>query len=208
MKTSARFLSFLGIVAIILYITPSDGHPTGAPSSQCDSMTPGHQALQAQTSEPPYQVVAAKNLVQGGELVRIRLAATSIPYKGFLAMATKVADGGVTDGPALLGKIKSLDGDRLVQKVKCFGLEDSALTHTDNSAKRSIEFDWIAPNEDGHFVILATFVKDFKTFWVHVPSQQIQVKKNPNFFPDDEEHEGNPGQVKYLKELDPFLELV
>jgi hypothetical protein len=149
-------------------------------------MTPNH-GTSPQESYPPYQVIVSKDVVQGGDSVHIRLAGPTTPFKGFFAMAAKVAhEDDASSGPSSLGKINATPNDKRVQNVHCFGLKSSAITHKDSTPKNSVEFDWVAPNEDGAFVILSSFVKDYNTFWVKVPSKEITVKKNLNFFPAED----------------------
>ena len=62
--------------------------------------------------------------------------------------------------------------------VACDNKVQSAVTHTIGSFKTSVKVKWNAPSDfQGMVRILATFVTDYSTYWVKVPSSELEVVK-------------------------------
>ena len=47
-------------------VAPSEAYPTGAPSSACDNMIPGHGVV-AQSSLSPYQITVSSPVLRAGQ---------------------------------------------------------------------------------------------------------------------------------------------
>ena len=53
------------------------------------------------------------------------------------------------------------------------------MTHVRSNFKTSVKLKWNAPSDfQGRVRILGTFVKDYSTYWVKVPSVDLQILKN------------------------------
>merc|ERR1719450_458934 len=161
----------LFMLHLILFLCgQSEGHGTGAPPSQCDSMTPGH-GPQPQTSNPPYQVTVSSSKVSPGGQLTVELQPTgSGTFKGFLLEARSVED------DSIIGSFVTVNNDG--KYVNCGNKPQTAVTHVNNSPKSSVQVKWTAPSDFvGSVKLLATFVQDYSTFWVKVPSNNIEVVK-------------------------------
>lgn len=189
----AFIFSLIGLCQFF-QLSPTFGYPNGAPVSSCKDMIPQHKyhsgnSIPPRTSESsPYKQIISKDKVKGGETIRIRLAAlpNNPPFKGFLSIPTS-ANGKVSTDH---GRIRIQPNSySYVKTLDCFGVQSSAITHSSNTPKPSIEFDWITPIEGGEFVISTTFVQDYNTFWAGVRSQVIYVEKN-SFFPTEGDEVG------------------
>jgi hypothetical protein len=124
-------------------LTLVSSHSSGAPTSRCESMNPGHWVGQ-QTIASPYSVIIDKNVVQEGDRVPITLSATSPDqpgFKGFIVMVKKPGHDSDSYGSF---DLSSSDLSKS-QPLKCFEKEASAMTHKDNVEKSSVRLLWIAP---------------------------------------------------------------
>merc|ERR1711936_1309346 len=67
------------------------------------------------------------------------------------------------------------NGTVAVKHLKCSGLK-SAVTHSNGSAKTSLYVQWVPPSSyEGSVRMVATVVKEYKTFWVNITSDTVQV---------------------------------
>ena len=76
----------------------------------------------------------------------------------------------------VIGTFETLGEDG--RYVSCDNKVQSAVTHTIGSFKTSVKVKWNAPSDfQGMVRILATFVTDYSTYWVKVPSSELEVVK-------------------------------
>ncbi|XP_014210218.1 putative ferric-chelate reductase 1 homolog [Copidosoma floridanum] len=108
----------LGCSWLLLALTarPSQGSPSGAPLSTCDTMTPLHKDKLPQESNAPYQLLPSRG--QG----RIRLILGSpegYGYEGFIVLARDIATG------ELVGEFSNLPDDSARHLECTTGLKDN-----------------------------------------------------------------------------------
>lgn len=164
MKLHTR-ISFILFLAI--FLRKISGYSKGAPQETCTDMTPRHVGEKSQTSYPPYQVLPAAG--QG----RVRLILGSpqgLAYMGFLILARDLENG------ELVGEFTNLP--ETARFVECTAGVKNAVTHTNQTKKQNLEFDWIAPpNYEGTIIFNSTFVQDYTTYWVGVESPKVNIFK-------------------------------
>ena len=94
-------------------------------------------------------------------------------FKGFLLQA-RCADGNI------IGTFEQLTNKNHTKYLQCSNTESkephSALTHSDPTLKQSVKVKWTPPKDfSGKVKVLATMVKEFKTFWVKLESETLEV---------------------------------
>ena len=106
-------------------------------------------------------------------------------FKGFLVQARK------SDDDSIVGTFETVDDD--AQYVSCNNLPQTTVTHRNPSDKTSVRVRWVAPSDfTGDVRILATFVKDYSTFWVKVSSSDLQVTEADPASESEPESEAEP----------------
>ena len=70
-------------------------YPSGAPSSQCASMTPNH-GVSAQSGSSPYTIKTEKPYYMPGENVNVSIESTGGDIKGYLIQARMVGTDSAT----------------------------------------------------------------------------------------------------------------
>jgi hypothetical protein len=147
--------------ALILFLSirESQSFGGGAPANPtvCSSMTPEHHT-NPQTSPCPYIIEVEKTEVIGGQPLQITLrsADRTTPFKGFLVMGQKYKDD-MNNADAPEGKVgfsASADSNTNTKVLTCGGKTDSSMTHTNSQPKNEVALEWIAPNEDGDYLIV------------------------------------------------------
>lgn len=131
---------------------------SGAPVRRCESMVPGHFAP-APSKPSPFELIPGKVIVNGSEVVQFTLSAeNNETLKGFLIrlQAKNPIDEAEIHNMANMGFFKISDEDAQIQKLDCFDVPSSAITHVSNVPKESLDFPWIAPrvDEDTEFEVL------------------------------------------------------
>lgn len=112
--------------------------PTGAPLEACDSMLPSHLPFSPQPSEPPVSVNITKWAIFPNERVEITIQADEgIQFRGFFVQARSLSD----DIP--IGRFTPRNE---VNAINCFGMIQSAATHTNSMPKSEIVLEWEAPD--------------------------------------------------------------
>jgi len=142
------------------------GYSTGAPDTQCSSLTPGHGQTPLQNSGSVFTVTANGSTVKGGE--ELTIAVGGGPFIGFLVQVRDVA----TDKP--VGSFKDHDD---AKHLKCDNTKDS-MTHRSSDVKNSLELTWSPPASwTGQVQVLATVVEDYSNYYVKLPSATITVEE-------------------------------
>ncbi|CAB4003849.1 Hypothetical predicted protein [Paramuricea clavata] len=67
----------------------SQCYPSGAPTSQCESMTPSHGAV-AQAGASPYKVKVNRPYYMPGENIRVSIESSDDNIKGYLIQARQI----------------------------------------------------------------------------------------------------------------------
>ncbi|CAN8004390.1 unnamed protein product [Ixodes hexagonus] len=154
----------LGLVLLALSV---DGHGSGAPVSQCDSMLPGHSGTAPQEGDAPYNI---SRELQQDNTIKVRLTGAS-PFKGFFIQAREADDHEV-----LVPGQFTVSDDTVIQTVNCEDKQSSAITHQDKSEKTEIVVTWTPPSGwNGEVVFRATVVQGYTTFWDGIYSPRLRV---------------------------------
>ncbi|XP_078147573.1 putative ferric-chelate reductase 1 isoform X2 [Centroberyx gerrardi] len=156
------------VVLLLACVAPavrcySSGQVTGS----CDDMLPRHSGNSPQTNPAPFTVTADRSSYRDGEEITVLLQApSSTPFTGFLLQAREV-------GGSPLGSFSLTGG--AAQLLTCNQKPNSVVSHTSESAKTSIQVTWrAAASEDAKPIQFhASFVQDFRTFWVEVKSPSL-----------------------------------
>ena len=139
----------------------------------------------------------SSNKISSGSSVNVELKPkASEEFEGFFVQARDSQDN-------VVGTFETLGDDG--KYVDCDNKVQSTVTHVKPNFKTSVKVKWNAPSDfEGKVRILATFVKDYSTYWVKVPSVDLEVVKYVEPILKD-----GPINIKdlgpILKELGPIL---
>ena len=165
----------IAIVFVIFFsVTVFDeckGFPGGAPTGQCEQMTPNHGPL-PQTGASPYEIKVTKKYYVPGENVRVSIESSSDNIKGYLIQARRVGEN------SAIGTFAAVPANGTY--VNCSNSK-GAITHSTRLAVKTINFDWVPPaNFSGNVSFYATVVKNVSTFWVKLQSQELYKLECPS----------------------------
>ncbi|XP_069368968.1 putative ferric-chelate reductase 1 [Paralichthys olivaceus] len=140
-------------------------YSSGQIMDSCEDMQPHHSGLRPQTEPAPYTITTDHSSYRRGEEVKVQLLAlSSAPFIGFLLQAREVG------GQSPVGSFELMPG--AAQLLICGQRPNSAVSHRSDSVKTSIWVTWRSKaSRDGKPIQFhASFVKNYKTFWVDVTS--------------------------------------
>ncbi|XP_046853600.1 putative defense protein 3 [Xenia sp. Carnegie-2017] len=159
---------------VLLYLTlfhAARCFPSGAPSSQCESMMPNHGLQSQAAANSPYQVRVHKTYYTNDSKINVSIESSSDYIKGFLIQARQVGQ------TTAIGMFSALPGNTTF--LSCDNSK-GAVTHSARLNVTTLTFEWEAPKGlSGKISFYATVVKDFSTFWVQLQSPVI-TNKNGN----------------------------
>ncbi|CAG7837810.1 unnamed protein product [Allacma fusca] len=164
------------LLALLTGVSQVQSYSRGAPKGVCDTMVPVHNQALPQTIQSPFEVRLNTTQVKPGGVVQVQLAPQqrNDAFKGFMVIAKEESrSDSQPQGRFTIPKNSSGS----VQHVNCDDVPGTSVTHTDNSPKNSIVFNWVAPREPGEYRIYGTFVKTKHVFWVNVPSDPVSVRE-------------------------------
>ena len=109
-------------------------------------------------------------------------------FEGFFVQARDSLDN-------VVGAFEILGDDG--KYVTCDNKPQSTVTHANANFKKSFKVKWNAPSDfQGKIQILSTFVTDYSTYWVKVPSSDLEVVKDTTqggfIFPSSETSSTEP----------------
>ena len=112
----------------------------------------------------------SSNKISSGSSVNVELKPkASEEFEGFFVQARDSQDN-------VVGTFVTLGDEG--KYVACDSKVQSAVTHTKSNFKTSVKVKWNAPSDfQGKVRILATFVTDYSTYWVKVPSRDLEIVK-------------------------------
>ena len=119
--------------------------------------------------------LSSTKIAKGSEVrIELKPKTSGDKFKGFLLQARSV------DGDNIIGKFEKLGNKNQTKYLQCSNTESkephSALTHSDSTPKPSVKVKWTPPQDfSGKVKVLATLVKDFKTYWVKLESETLEV---------------------------------
>ncbi|XP_069825146.1 putative defense protein 3 isoform X2 [Dendropsophus ebraccatus] len=153
------------------------GFQSGKVTSACDEMRPGHmktknRKIDPQPSPAPYIIIVSNRTVFPEDIITVTITSTSgnETFKGFFLQARPVKK------DEFSGTF-SLSDPNNTQLLQCGSQPNTAVSHTNNELKTSIEAYWTAPNKTGCVQFVATVVKEYRIFWTGIKSDVITIKK-------------------------------
>ncbi|XP_057375812.1 putative defense protein [Daphnia carinata] len=162
--------SAVASVLILSLISQIEGFPNGAPPSACSSMTPGHGVATQQSSSPFITTSTKGEIALPGTSVQLELRPQNgdTPFRGYFVMAFDR-----NDDSKPIGTFQEPRDGKLID---CSGGMQNAVTHINNSDKKSVIIEWMPPpNYSGQVVFKTTFVQNKMTFWVKTESKVVSV---------------------------------
>lgn len=142
-------------VVCVLFVTSSlvSAYPTGAPAGACTSLNPDSHGPSTAKGPSPYTLSFSSSAYQPGQNIKVTLSGAL--FKGFLVVGRKVGDSTMAN----VGYFQTPSGpDAQLQCIT--GKDGNGVTHTNNTVKSGITFDWKAPNSDvGDIVFHYTVVR-------------------------------------------------
>ncbi|KFO26878.1 ferric-chelate reductase 1 [Fukomys damarensis] len=162
----------LGAFVFLLHVSSVASYPNGKVTQSCHRMIPKHG--HSPRPEPTHHMALSQTTFRPGDQIEVTLSGQ--PFKGFLVEARNAED---LDGPPV-GSFMLIDHE-VSQLLTCDDIQGSAVSHTSSSNKTEIKVYWKAPSSaPNHIRFLATVVKNYKIYWVKIPSQIIS---QPNVLP-------------------------
>ncbi|XP_078620078.1 putative defense protein 3 [Branchiostoma floridae x Branchiostoma japonicum] len=155
------------IVLVAAFFPGCDGRGSGAPTSACTSMSPGHlnngTAVTAQSSASPYSIVVGDKYTPGRTL---SVQIVGPVFKGFLLQARRP---GMTSP---VGTFSSPPTD--TKAIQCTAA-DSSMTHANTNPKQNLTLTWTAPSTGvGNVQFVATVAEEKVTYWMNIQSRQVR----------------------------------
>ncbi|XP_071341641.1 putative ferric-chelate reductase 1 [Trachinotus anak] len=154
------------IVLLLVCVAPVVRcYSSGQVMESCEDMRPHHSGLNPQTEPAPFTVTTDNSSYTSGEEVKVQLQALgSTPFIGFLLQAREVGSQSPAGSFSLTAEAAQL--------LTCSQRPNSAVSHRSESAKTSIQVKWRAEatGEGKPIQFHASFVQNYKTFWVNVTS--------------------------------------
>ncbi|OCT85250.1 putative ferric-chelate reductase 1 [Xenopus laevis] len=172
-KASKMRCTVFGLLVFCLLINSAQPFGNGKISLACDTMTPVHKTFTTQVSMAPYRVSASSYTFSPGDEITVTLLANSnTTFEGFFLQARSVS------GNNMVGNFRVLNSNS--QILECGGVMGLAVSHVNTTKKYNITALWTAPDlsDDVHF--RATFVRNFRTFWVGVESPVLSLINHSN----------------------------
>ncbi|KAG7219564.1 hypothetical protein INR49_018991 [Caranx melampygus] len=163
------------LLLFVLTLAPgARGFGSGLVTDSCEDLSPHHSGLSPQTAPAPFSVTAEPSSYRPGGEVTVQLQALgSSLFTGFLLQAREVG------GHSPVGSFSLISGH--AQLLTCSHTPDSAVSHRSDSEKTSVQVSWRSDSgterKPVHF--LASFVQNFRTFWVGLTSEPLNFTESP-----------------------------
>lgn len=121
---------------------------TGAATTACEHMTPGHAGILPQSSAAPITIAMSTETLEQGQSMQLTLQADDdFSFKGFMVQARSL-----TVIPQVVGRFHFRPGMRAVD---CVDLPTSSVfTHVSSVPKTRVQLVWEAPSD---FIGFITF---------------------------------------------------
>ncbi|XP_070709189.1 putative ferric-chelate reductase 1 [Pempheris klunzingeri] len=138
-------------------------YSSGQVMDSCGDLRPHHSGLSPQAEAAPFTVTTDHSSYWPGQRLKVQLQApASIPFTGFLLQARELG------GQSPVGSFSLSAG--AAQLLTCSQRPNSSVSHRSESAKTSIHVTWRSEADAGPIQFHASFVQNYKTFWVDVKS--------------------------------------
>uniref|UniRef100_A0A3P8XC78 Uncharacterized protein n=1 Tax=Esox lucius TaxID=8010 RepID=A0A3P8XC78_ESOLU len=153
------------IVTFVCIVPLVQCYPSGKVTASCDNMLPQHNSNSPHQTSAPFSVTTNPGNFKEGDTITVSIQGISSQFTGFLLQ------GRLVGGTSPLGSF--IVSSALAQTLNCNG--NSAVSHTSNAQKSSIQVTWTAPTSGNlnNIQFSATFVQTFGTYWVGVKSSTV-----------------------------------
>ncbi|XP_041464950.1 uncharacterized protein LOC121415706 isoform X1 [Lytechinus variegatus] len=165
--TSPLMNIIVAFLCLAFSVKSTSSYPTGAPTTTCTSLTPGHGST-PQTSPSPFLITPQFRNYGPSTPMQVNLTSTNgTPFKGFMVQARVVG----THTPVGIFSDTSSVG----QRIDCSSTFANTLTHIDRNPKTLVTAVWTGPsNADGENIeFVGTFVQDLNTYWTFIRSSVL-----------------------------------
>ena len=88
-QSTMQMIDIVFVIIISALFHKSQCYPSGAPTSQCESMAPNHGTV-AQAGASPYEIKVNRSYYMPGENVRVSIESSGDNIKGYLIQARQV----------------------------------------------------------------------------------------------------------------------
>ncbi|XP_034028594.1 putative ferric-chelate reductase 1 isoform X2 [Thalassophryne amazonica] len=158
------------VVLLVIWVAPvAQCYSSGQVMDSCKNLQPNHSGHSPQTNSAPFVITTDRSSYNHQDKVTVHLQApASTPFTGFLLQAREVG------AVAPLGFFMLITG--AAQLLTCNQTLNSAVSHTSDSAKTSIQVTWSsgASGQAKPIQFHASFVKNYQIFWTDVKSPILQ----------------------------------
>ncbi|XP_062297929.1 putative ferric-chelate reductase 1 [Scomber scombrus] len=162
------------LLLLLLCVAPTvHCYSSGLVTASCADLRPRHNKLSPQTGPAPYTITTDRSSYRLGEEVTVKIQApSSKPFFGFLLQARQVG----LESPVGYFTLTTM----AAQILTCSQRPSSAVSHNSVSAKTSIQVTWRSELSGNTKPVQfhASFVQNFKTFWVDVTSPALTFFNN------------------------------
>ncbi|XP_070553455.1 putative defense protein 3 [Ptychodera flava] len=158
----------LCVLAVVVSMPSVLARQSGAPTSACTSMRPGHRfnGTLIEPQEPdqsPYSIVLSSSEYSPGETITVTIQGGD--YRGVLLQVRKVGE----DTPT--GTWSNPPND--TKLLTCTNSND-AVTHANTNLKgEDSVYTWTSSENVGAVQIVATIAESYNVFWVQLVSDQV-----------------------------------
>ncbi|XP_077980062.1 uncharacterized protein LOC144435340 [Glandiceps talaboti] len=139
--------------------------PTGAPSSACTSMIPGHIGISPQDSVTPFLVITVAEYQPNERITVTILSPGSDQFGGILLQARRVGSSDTTP-------VGTWDDLPTNTRLLACSSDGDSVTHSSSTAKPNpSSFTWVAPSVGvGSIEFVATIAVNHDVYWTGVKS--------------------------------------
>lgn len=146
------------------------GKGSGAPTSACVTMQPGHINVTKQTIASPFSIDVDVSDYKPGTPIAVTIKGGD--FKGILLQARKY-DGSET---VPIGTFSDLPNN--TKTIQCTAADDS-FTHANKEVKNEITVHWNPPSESkGKVKFYATVAQERETYWMGIESATLNGPSN------------------------------
>jgi len=143
------------------------GYSSGAPDSQCGSLTPGHGFDSEDITTAPFTVQVDKTSMKTSDTLKIQIKTTGPEFLGYMVQ--------VRDGyEKVVGEFMDLSGGR---SLECSNKQDTT-SHSSSAPKTSVTLVWKPKGLVGtnDIQVYATVVEEYSKYYVKMKSATVGVR--------------------------------
>jgi hypothetical protein len=164
----------LVLLVLVSVVEVTWGYGTGAPTSVCDTMMPGHGVEQTATNTHTLTLGDGAMQYEEGVDLTITISGT---FKGTFIQARKADDSSDTTSYGTF-QVNSADN---VQVISCSTGSNNAVTHSSTALKTNLQVTWSPPGgNQGNLKLVATVAEEKATWWRNTESIALTYKAKTN----------------------------